>query len=175
MVKDRILVGRFGAPHGVRGELRLKSFTSDPAAIATYAPLLDASGVRRFVIKAMRLVKDDLFVARVAGVEDRDSASALTNVEIFVPREALPAAEDEEFYLADLVGLAAVDAEGGAIGRVVDVLNFGAGDLLEIAPAAGGETVLLPFTKEVVPEIDVSAGRLTIVPPVEIDGEGADK
>lgn len=171
MAKDRILIGRFGAPHGVRGELRLKSFTGDPAAIATYAPLLDASGARRFTIKALRHVKDDLFVARIAGIDDRASAASLTNVELFVSRDALPAADREEFYLADLIGLTATSAAGAAIGRVVDVLNYGGGDILEIAPAAGGDTLLLPFTKEVVPLIDVPAGRLTVILPVEIDGE----
>lgn len=171
MVKDLILVGRFGAPHGVRGEVRLKSFTSDPAAVASYKPLLDASGARLFTIKALRHVKDDLFVARIGGIDDRNAAEGLTNVELFIPRDALPEAEREEFYLADLIGLAAMSDAGEAIGRVVNVLNYGGGDILEIAPAAGGDTLLLPFTKDVVPQIDVKAGRLTIALPLEIDGE----
>jgi 16S rRNA processing protein RimM len=171
MDKDHILVGRFGAPHGVKGEIRLKSFTSDPAAIKTYAPLLDASGARRFAITALRLVKGDLFVARVAGIDDRAAAAGLTNVALYLPRDALPEAAGEEFYLADLIGLAAVDAAGGFIGRVVNVLNYGGGDILEISPVAGGETLLLPFTKEVVPDIDMKAGRITLAPPAEIDGE----
>ncbi|WOJ91106.1 ribosome maturation factor RimM [Methylocapsa polymorpha] len=171
MVKDRILVGCFGAPHGVKGEVRLKSFTNDPSAIAAYKPLLDASGARRFTIKALRHLKDDLFVARVAGVDDRNSAASLTNIELFVPRDMLPEAADEEFYLADLIGLTAMSEAGDAIGRVVNVLNFGGGDILEIAPVEGGETLLLPFTKDVVPQIDVAAGRITVALPIEIDGE----
>jgi 16S rRNA processing protein RimM len=171
MFQDRILVGRFGAPHGVKGEVRLQSFTGAPKAIAAYKPLLDASGARQFSIKALRHLKDNVFVVRIAGVDDRTSAESLTNVEIFVPREALPEAGNDEFYLADLIGLAAVSESGEAIGRIVDVHNFGGGDILEIAREEGGETLLMPFTKEVVPTIDVTAGRLIIAPPVEIEAE----
>lgn len=171
MVKDRILVGRLGAAHGVKGEIRLKSFTSDPAAIATYGSLLDAAGARQFAIKSLRHVKDDLFVARLAGVDDRASAERLANVELFVPREVLPEIAADEFYLADLIGLAAMDAAGACVGRVVDIVNYGGGDILEIAPSEGGDTILLPFTKEFVPLVDMKAGRLTVASPVEIDGE----
>jgi 16S rRNA processing protein RimM len=169
MVKDRILVGRIGAPHGVGGEVRLNSFTSVPRAIASYKPLLDVSGTRQFSIAALRPVKDGLFVARIAGINDRDSAKALTNVELYVPRECLPAVEEEEFYLADLIGLAAMTETGEAIGRVVQVVNFGAGDILEISRADGGETLLLPFTKEVVPCVDLKAGKVIVVLPEEIE------
>lgn len=169
MVKERILVGRFGAPHGVGGEVRLNSFTSIPRAIASYKPLLDASGTRQFSIAALRPLKDGLFVARIAGVDDRDSAKALTNVELYVPRECLPAVNEEEFYLADLIGLVAMNGAGEALGRVVQVLNFGAGDILEIARADGGETLLLPFTKAIVPHVDLEAGKVTVVPPEEIE------
>lgn len=168
---DRILVGRFGAAHGVKGEIRLKSFTQSPAAIADYQPLFDASGARRFSIKTLRPLKEDLFIARVAGIEDRASAESLNNLELFAPRAALPPTDEDEFYIADLIGLAAVDASGQTMGRVVDVVNFGAGDILEIAPQAGGETRLFPFTKKVVPEIDMAGGRLTLVPPAEIEAE----
>lgn len=171
MIKDRILVGRFGAPHGVRGEVRLKSFTAVPNAIAGYAPLLDAAGARQFKIKTLRLLKDDMFVARIEGIEDRSGAESLTNIEIFAPRAAFPEAEEEEFYLADLVGLSAMSESGDLLGRVVDVHNFGGGDILEIAPVEGGETLLLSFTKEVVPEIDVKGGRLVIAPPDEVEAD----
>jgi 16S rRNA processing protein RimM len=171
MVKDLILVGRFGAPHGVGGDLRLQSFTGVPSAIAAYKPLLDASGTRQFSIVSLRLVKDAVFVAKIAGVADRESASTLTNAALYVPREALPDAGEEEFYLTDLIGLAALTQAGEAFGRVVDVLNFGGGDILEIARASGGETFFLPFKKEIFPHVDLKAGCLTLVPPVEIEAK----
>lgn len=171
MVKDLILVGRFGAPHGVGGDLRLQSFTGVPSAIAAYNPLLDVSGTRQFSIVSLRLVKDEVFVAKIAGVADRESASTLTNAALYVPREALPDAGEEEFYLTDLIGLAALTQAGEAFGRVVDVLNFGGGDILEIARASGGETFFLPFKKEIFPHVDLKAGCLTLVPPVEIEAK----
>jgi 16S rRNA processing protein RimM len=164
-----ILVGRFGAPHGVRGELRLQSFTGDPAAIATYGTL--SGGGRMFQITSLRPLKDNLFVARVAGVTGRNAAEALTNIELFIPRDALPPADEDEFYLADLIGLEAVDETGRPLGRVIAVPNYGAGDILEIAPGAGGESLLFPFTKAVVPEIDFAARRLVVVPPREREGD----
>ncbi|HYP58287.1 MAG TPA: ribosome maturation factor RimM [Beijerinckia sp.] len=173
MVKDLILVGRFGAPHGVRGELRLKSFTSDPRAIGAYKPLFDAEGARQFTIASLRLVKGDMLVAQVDGVTSRDSAAALTNLELFVPRAALPEAAEEEFYLADLIGLDVSDA-GETIGQIIDVLNFGGGDILEIARGEGGETLLLPFTKEVVPVVDLKGRRVSVVLPDEIEIRGDD-
>ena len=107
MPKERILVGQFGAAHGVKGELRLKSYTQDKAAIGRYGPLSDASGARSFEIAALRPVKDDLFVAKVVGITTREAAEQLTNVALYVPREALPAAAEDEFYHADLIGLMA--------------------------------------------------------------------
>lgn len=171
MVKDLILVGRFGAPHGVGGGLRLQSFTSVPRAIAAYKPLLDASGTRQFLIVSLRPVKDSLFVAKIAGVADREGAGALTNASLYVPREALPDIGEEEFYLTDLIGLAALTQKGEAFGRVVDVLNFGGGDILEIVRTRGGETVFLPFKKEIFPHVDLRAGSLTLMPPVEIEAK----
>ncbi len=161
----RILVGRFGAPHGVRGELRLQSFTQDPVAIGSYGPLADASGGRRFEITASRLVKDNLLIVRIAGIADRSAAERLTNTELFVAREALPPPEDDEFYLADLVGMTVVDERGMDLGRVSAVPNYGAGDILEIVSPGAGETLLLPFTKAVVPTIDLAARRLSVSLP----------
>ena len=163
-------MGRFGAPHGVRGEVRLQSFTGEPRAIASYGVLHAADG-RRFTLAAVRPVKDSMLVARVAGVVDRDAAAALTNLELYVERAALPPPDEDEFYVADLVGMVAVDSEGRVLGAVVDVPNYGGGDLVEIRPPAGGETVLYPFTQAVVPTIDFGGRRLTIVPPEEVDGE----
>jgi 16S rRNA processing protein RimM len=171
MVKNSILVGRFGAPHGVGGEVRLVSFTSDPSAIASYKPLLDESGARRFSILRLRPVKGNMFVAKIAGVEDRASAKGLTNITLCVPRASLPDVGYEEFYLADLIGLAAVTEAGGEFGRVINILNFGGGDILEIVPQSGGETLLLPFKKEIFPHIDLKASRLVVIPPVEVEAK----
>ena len=162
MDKARVLVGIFGAPHGVRGQIRLKSFTGVPEAIAGYGALGDAAGSRRFVVTALRLLKGDMFVATLEGVDQREAAVALNGVELFVPRAALPVADAEEFYHADLIGLRAEAVDGALLGTVRNVLNFGAGDILEIAPAAGGEMLVLPFTKAVVPVIDVAGGRLVV-------------
>jgi 16S rRNA processing protein RimM len=164
-MKNPILLGRLGAAHGVRGEIRLQSFTADPSAIAAYGPLFDASGRRRFVISSLRPAGKDMFVARLEGVADRNAAEALTGVELYLPREALPAPEEDEFYLADLEGLRVETREGATIGVIAAVRNFGAGDLLEITPPEGGETVLLPFTRIVVPVVDIAGGRVIVEPP----------
>lgn len=167
-----VLLGRFGAPHGVRGEIRLQSFTGDPLAIADYGPLLDKSGAKTFTLSSVRRQGKEMLVARVAGVADRMGAEALTGVELYLPREKLPPPEDaDEFYLADLVGLRAETREGQEIGAVVAVRNFGAGDILEVAPRGGGETRLFPFTKAVVPVVNIAEGRVVIDPPAEVEGE----
>jgi 16S rRNA processing protein RimM len=168
---DKVLVGVFGAPHGVRGEIRLKSFMQDPLSIADYGALSDAAG-RAYDIIAARPVKDDLLVVRVKAVGDRDAAQKLTNEKLYLAREKLPPPEDDEFYCSDLIGLRAETPEGALIGTIVAVPNYGAGDILEIAPPAG-ETLLLPFTRAVVPEIDLAGGRVIVVPPVEAEGEAA--
>ena len=158
----RVCVGRIGAPHGVRGEVKLWPFTADPLAIAQYGELTTADGARGFEIEALRPA-GDCMVARLKGIRDRDAAEALRNVELFVPRDRLPAIESsDEFYYTDLVGLPAFDLSGHALGTILAVHNFGAGDLLELKPASGGDTVFVPFTDEAVPNIDVSAGRVVI-------------
>jgi 16S rRNA processing protein RimM len=167
----QILVGVFGAPHGVRGELRVKSFTQDPRAIGGYSPLTDRAGARAFKFTALRLAKDDMLVVRVEGVANRDAAQKLTGVELFAPRDRLPPPDEDEFYHADLIGLAAVTREGEMLGEVVAIRNFGAGDILEISPTGGGETLLLPFTKAAAPEIDFGQRRIVVAPPREIEGE----
>lgn len=161
-----VQIGVFGAPHGVRGELRVKSFTADPQALAGYRPLTDEAGGRRFEVAAARLLKDDMLVVRLKGVTTRDAAAALTGVGLFVPRDALPAADDEdEFYYADLVGLRAETTDGARLGEVIAVTNFGADDLLEIRLGRSRRTVYLPFTKAVVPLVDMAGGRVVVDPP----------
>jgi 16S rRNA processing protein RimM len=174
MAKELVLVGKFGAAHGIKGEVRLQSFTGDPAAVGRYGPLRDVNG-RQFILIALRPLKGDLFVARVEGIKDRTAAEALVNVELFVNRAALPPPEEDEFYLADLIGLDARDRAGERLGTILNVLNFGGGDILEVVPEGGGETWLLPFTKEVVPEIDLARREVIIVPPVEIDASADDE
>lgn len=162
---ERVCVARIGAPHGVRGEVRLWVFTEDPAAIARYSPLESEDGARKFEIASVRPAKDHL-VARIKGVDDRNAAEALTNANLYVARERLPAfVAADEFYHADLIGLPAVTPQGDALATVVAVHNFGAGDLLELRPTGGGATVMVPFTTACVPEVDLAAKRIVVVPP----------
>jgi 16S rRNA processing protein RimM len=166
-----ILMGVLGAPQGVRGDIRVKSLTGEPGAIGSYGPLTDKGGARAFEFQSLRPLKDDMLVARLAGVSTREAAETLKNVELFARRDQLPPPSEDEFYYDDLVGLEAVDAAGSPLGRVVSLMNYGAGDVLEIAPAQGGETLLLPFTKRVAPRIDFDAGRIVIEPPREAEDE----
>jgi 16S rRNA processing protein RimM len=138
-------------------------------AVTRYGPLESEDGARRFEIEAIRPAKDFL-VARIAGVGDRDAAEALRNLDLFVPRERLPEIEEADtFYHADLVGLAAVTADGDSLGTVTAVHNFGAGDIIEIAPAGGGAPLMLSFTEAAVPKIDLTAKQIVVVPPGEIE------
>jgi len=172
-----VRVARIGAAHGVRGEVKLWSFTEEPLAVANYGPLETGDGARRFEIEAARQAKDFL-VARLAGIRDRNAAEKLRNTDLFVPRDRLPPIEDADtFYHADLVGLAAVSEAGAALGTVIAIHNFGAGDIIEIEPVTGGEPLLLPFNETTVPTIDLKAGRIVVVPPASISipplkGEG---
>jgi 16S rRNA processing protein RimM len=167
-VADRICVAQIGAAHGLRGEVKLRSFTQDPKAVTSYGPLESEDGTRRFEIEALRPSKDH-FVARLKGVGDRDAAEKLTNVRLYVPRDRLPPiADDETFYHADLIGLAAVTPDGAPLGTVTAIHNFGAGDVIEIKPDSG-EALLVPFTGTTVPEIDVAARRMVVVPPIAVE------
>jgi 16S rRNA processing protein RimM len=163
---QRVCVAQIGAPHGVRGEMKLRSFTAEPEAVAEYGPLESEDGAARFEIEAMRPAKDH-FVVRLAGIEDRDAAARLTNVRLYVPRDRLPPTGDDEFYHADLIGLAAVTADGAEIGAVVAVHNFGAGDLLELKRSDSSETMMVPFTEAAVPHVDIAGRRIVVALPVE--------
>ncbi|MDP3174897.1 MAG: ribosome maturation factor RimM [Phenylobacterium sp.] len=173
--KSLVLLGRFGAPHGVRGEIRLQSFTSDPLSIAAYDGLTDKSGTRHFRLRAVRRQGKDMLVAQIEGVDDRAGAEALNRVELYVARDKLPAPEEDEFYIADLIGLRAQTPDGAEIGMIVAVRNFGAGDILEIAPTGQGESLLVPFTKAVVPTVDVQGERVVVEPPAEIEADREEK
>ena len=164
MAGARICLGQIGAPHGVRGEVRLHSFTANPTAIATYGPLETEDG-RVFKIESLRPAKH-AFVAKLSGVADRDTAERLAMTKLYVPRERLPEpAEANEFYHADLIGLRAVDNAGRECGTVVAVHNFGAGDLIELQPPDGARTELLPFDAATVPEVNIADGYLIVEVP----------
>jgi 16S rRNA processing protein RimM len=160
----RVVLCVIGAPHGVRGEARVKSFTADPLAITDYGTLFSADG-RAFDIEGGRLQKHDMLVVKFAGLTTPEAVKLLTGTELFVDRANLPAPDDaEEFYHADLIGLAVAEAGGPDLGVVYAVHDFGAGDILEIRPADGGGTWLLPFTREAAPQVDLAARRVTILP-----------
>jgi 16S rRNA processing protein RimM len=163
---DRILLGRIGAPHGVRGAVRIRTFTGEPMAIGDYGPLHTKDG-RSFTVADIRPDKAGV-VARLEGVTDRNAAQALNGVELFVDRAVLPEPEEDEFYHADLIGLSAEKADGTALGTVTSVQDYGAGDFLEIA-SAKGKALLVPFTKAAVPVIDMTGKRIVVEPPPEID------
>jgi 16S rRNA processing protein RimM len=166
-----VCIGAIAGAHGVNGVVRVKPFTEQPEDVAAYAPVTDESGSRTFALRYIGPAKGAVLV-RIEGVGDRDAAEALKGVRLYVPRSSLPAPAEEEFYHADLIGLAVVDAEGSEIGRVRSVEDYGAGDLLEVE-LTSGRLVMLPFTRAVVPEIDLAAGRLVVVPPAGLlDGPG---
>ncbi|HXI07081.1 MAG: ribosome maturation factor RimM [Bradyrhizobium sp.] len=164
-----VCVARIGAAHGVRGAVKLWTFTEDPLAVQSYGPLTTKDGARQFEIASVREAKDHL-VATFKGVATRNDAERLNGIELYVPREKLPAVDDGEYYHTDLIGLAAVNEAGEPLGRVIAIHNFGAGDIIEIAPAKGA-TLLLPFTNAVVPTVDIAGGRVVIELPREIEGE----
>src|SRR5215470_4835190 len=164
-----VCVARIGAAHGVRGAVKLWTFTEDPLAVQGYGPLTTRDGARQFEIAHLREAKDHL-VATFKGVATRNDAERLNGIELYVPREKLPDTDDGEYYHTDLIGLAAVNATGEPLGRVIAIHNFGAGDIIEIAPAKGA-TLLLPFTDAVVPTVDIAGGRVVIELPQEIEGE----
>jgi len=165
MAAERVCVAQIGGAHGIRGELRLKPFTADPMAVTDYGPLESEDGTASFEIVAARPAKGHL-VVRLRGVDDRNAAERLTHLKLFVSRERLPPPAADEFYHADLVGLTAVTADGTEIGTVLAVHDFGAGDILELQPAAGGPTVMLPFTETFVPKVDIAGGRVVVALPV---------
>src|SRR5690349_1785470 len=165
----QICVARIGAAHGVRGAVRLWTFTEDPLAVRDYGPLMTKDGSRQFEVTHVREAKDHL-VATLKGVATRDDAERLNGIELYVPRDRLPETDDGEYYHADLIGLAAVTTAEQPLGKVIAIHNFGAGDIIEIAPPQGA-TMLLPFTNAVVPTVDLAGGRVVIELPQEIQGD----
>jgi 16S rRNA processing protein RimM len=166
-----ICVARIGAAHGVHGAVKLWTFTEDPLAVKRYGPLSTKDGARQFEVTHVREAKGHV-VATLKGVTTRNEAARLNGIELYVAREKLPATGEDEYYHADLIGLTAVTAANEPLGRVVALHNFGAGDIIEIAPPHGA-TMLLPFTNAVVPMVDLKSGRVVIELPREIEGEDA--
>jgi|SRR6516165_8704182 16S rRNA processing protein RimM len=159
----RVCVGVVTGPHGVQGAVRIKSFTEAPEDVARYGPLADETGVRRFELRLVGAGKG-VVIARLSGVADRNQAEALRGLRLYLPRSALPQPDAEEFYHADLIGLEAVLGDGTPIGRVRAIHDFGAGDTLELA-RPGAPPVMVPFTRAVVPNVELAAGRLVLDPP----------
>jgi len=166
MARDLICVGAIAGAFGVRGEVRLKSFCAEPRAIAAYGPLWTEDGARSFTLTLGAEVAGGL-AARLSGVASREAAEALRGVRLYADRAALPALGDDEFYHADLIGLTVQDPGGAVLGTVAAVLNHGAGDILEVR--RGTATLLLPFTRAVVPTVDLAARRIVADPPGETE------
>jgi 16S rRNA processing protein RimM len=161
-------VAKVAGAFGVRGELRIRSYTADPKALLRFGELKTAEGGPGLTLTSGRTFKEGL-IARARGVESKEAADALKGLDLYAPRSALPAEAEDEFYLTDLIGLQAIAPDGTPLGTVKAVPNFGAGDLLEIAPADGRASWLLAFTAENAPEVDIAGGRIVVVRPAEIE------
>jgi 16S rRNA processing protein RimM len=172
----RVCLGVVTAPHGVKGMVRVKSFTAEPEALARYGPIENEAGER--VGLTVTGAAKGVLLARIAGIGDRDSAERLKGTRLYLPRDLLPPPEEEEYYHADLLGLAVALGDGTALGRVAAIHDFGAGATLEIAPPSGA-SILMPFTRATVPVVDIEGGRIVVAPPDGLmdparpeDGEG---
>ena len=160
---NRVCVGCIAGAHGVQGLIRINSYTEDPMDVASYGPVTDENGERMFELEAKRMAKTQV-VARIKGVMDRNAAEALQGLCVYVLREVMPPTADDEFYCEDLIGLAAETVDGKSLGKVLSLQEFGAGEILEIGRRRGG-TTLVPFTKDVVPRVDLEGKRVVIDPP----------
>jgi 16S rRNA processing protein RimM len=175
MTNGRVLLGVVAAPHGVRGLVRIRSYTEDPMAVAQYGPLSDETGRKLYRVEALSTVKDAV-LARIEGVADRTAAEALRGLRLYVERSALPATDEREWYEADIVGLAAIGRDGRDWGKVVAFHDFGAGRTMEVSGgSASRSSVMLPFTAQAVPEIDVAGGRIVVDPPAGLLAGGETK
>ena len=164
---ERVRVGRITAAHGVRGEVKIRCFTELPEDVGAYGPLHDANG-HSLQLSSIRPAKGPFVVARIEGVNDRNAAEALAGHDLFVPRDRLPPPDEDEWYYSDLIGLTAVDPDGTSLGRVIAVHDFGAGDLIEIAPPSG-KAFMVPFTAQCVPDIKLADGTITVIPLRDAD------
>ena len=165
-----VCLGVITKPKGVRGQVRITSFTGRPDDLVAYGPLHDGPGGRVMEVRLRETLKGGVVIAEIAGVTDRDAAEGLRGVELHVPRDSLPEAGGDEYYHADLIGLEVVRGDGVALGTVTALHNFGAGDILEVR-GQDGDSLMLPFTRDVVPGIDIAGGRITVAPPPETTAE----
>ena len=163
-MSDRVCVGAVAGAFGVKGEVRLKSFCAEPEAIATYGTLTSEDGSANWEVRLTRPVKGG-FAARLTGVATKEAADALRGTRLYAPRDRLPELPEDEYYYADLIGLTVFDTGGAELGRVKAILNHGASDLLEVTGAELPEPILLPFTRSVVPTVDLRSGRIIVDPP----------
>jgi 16S rRNA processing protein RimM len=162
-VADRVCIGRIGGAHGVRGWFKVSSYTAEPMDVAAYGPVSNEDGTRMFELEAIRMARSHV-IARIAGVSDRNAAETLRGIRLFVSRDVLPPAGEDEFYWEDLTGLAVETIDGEALGPVLSIQEFGAGVMLEVGMKTG-PSVMVPFTGDIVPVVDTSAGRIVIDPP----------
>lgn len=175
--EERVCIGAIAGVRGLKGEVRIKSFTANPDDIAAYGPVSTEDGERTYRINVTARVKG-LIIARLDGIEDRDAAEALKGTRLYVPKSVLPEPDDGDFYHADLIGLKAETEDGETLGTVKAVHNFGAGDIIEIAaepggaPGEGKEDLMVPFTLGMVPEVDLSEGRIVVAPPDVLEADG---
>jgi len=169
---QKILIGEISGAHGIRGDVLVRAYTGTPDAIASYGPLTDESGKRSFSLRVVRVTPKGI-VARINGVEDRNAAEPLRGIKLYVTRDRLPEPEGAEYYYADLIGLDAVSEDGSALGKIVSVQNFGAGDLLELKPSDGSATEFIPFEDQYVPKIDLPSHTIVIKRP-ELTGDEDD-
>jgi 16S rRNA processing protein RimM len=173
-MSELVLLGRISGAHGLKGEVKIAAFTAEPEDIAAYGPLKSADGARIFEIASLRSAGGGGVIARLHGVLDRNAAEQLRGIELYVARAVLPPAGVEEFYHSDLIGLTAISPDGEMLGEVIAVQNFGAGDLLELRPAKGRQTELVPFESTHVPKVDLEAGCVIIVWPVYENSGGTE-
>jgi 16S rRNA processing protein RimM len=171
---ELVLLGSISGAHGLKGEIKIATFTAEPEDIAAYGPLRSADGARIIEIASLRNAGGGAVIARVHGVKDRNAAEELKGTGLYVARASLPPAEAGEYYHSDLIGLTAVSPGGEALGEVIGVQNFGAGDLLELRPASGRQTELVPFDSTHVPKVDLEARSVLIVRPVYENSESAE-
>ena len=169
-MNDRVIVGALGGAFGVKGEVRLKSFCAEPAAIADYVPLYTEEG-RAFAQVVLTGQLKNGFSAQISGIITKEDADALRNVTLYAERSVLPPADDDEYYYTDLIGLTVTDTGGTPLGVVKTVVDHGAGDLLEITPPNTSETVFLPFTQAAEPTVDLKAGKIVADPPEGLFGD----
>ncbi len=178
--EERVCIGAIAGVRGLKGEVRIKSFTADPDDIAAYGPVSTEDGERTYRINVTARAKG-LIIARLDGIEDRDAAEALKGTRLYVPKSVLPKPDDGDFYHADLIGLKAETGDGDTLGTVKAVHNFGAGDIIEIVDESGGgpgerkEDLMVPFTAELVPEVDLTEGRIVVAPQKVLEADGEDE